>query len=215
MGVIAGEYRDRIQIIGVGEADQQAIVAVPDSAWHRTKSRRRLAADALLRAVRVDCQASSGLDRQTLDPNFGIKLWLGVLRPDYVDMVLYGQEATAAITFPVDSLGLSRLPAAEALQAVAQDHFTFLSAESGTANPGEQKVEARLQRLEGSLDDVLQTLKEMAGKKQPRPPMPVQAAPKRQSAIRQPSSTALAMPPGLGRRTCRTTGRWEGVSCRV
>lgn len=87
--------------------------------------------DALLRAVRVEVRASNALDRTLVDDSFAFKIWLGILKADFVDYVVYGQEGTADVMFPVDSLGLPRLPAAEALAAVAQDHFTFLSAESG------------------------------------------------------------------------------------
>lgn len=129
---------ESVQIIAVAEVHQQCIVAVPDSAWRRTKSRRRLPEDALLRAVRVEVYASAALDRAAIDDSYVLKIWLASLKPDYIDSVVYGQDATATLGFPVDSLGLPRLPAAEALVAVAQDHFAFLSVESTAARVAKQ-----------------------------------------------------------------------------
>ena len=100
----------RVQIIGVAEVDQQALVAVPDTAWHRTRARRELPGDALLKAVRVEVRSASGLDRIVPEERLH-KIWLGFLKAEYVDAVVCGADFAAGdFTFPVDALGVARLP---------------------------------------------------------------------------------------------------------
>lgn len=196
--IFADSQNHRIQIIGVSEIDQQALVAVPDSAWHRTRARRELPEDALVKAVRIEVRSASGLDRSVPEERLQ-KIWLGFLKADYVDAVVYGAECGPGdITFPVDSLGVAVLPYAQALCAVTQDHFTFLSAES--AAPGQwgqpEELENRLGRLETSLSDLLATVKGLAtnavassGVAAPLPP--------RKPALRASAKAKPVPPPGL------------------
>ena len=61
--------------------------------------------------------------------------------------------------FPVDAQGVQRLPYARALVAIARDHFTFLSAESGVpAPPGLGAGDAELNQRMGLLEDGMAAL---------------------------------------------------------
>ena len=164
VGFISFGSRPKVSIIGVCEVDQQALVAVPDLAWHRQKARRHMPDDALQKAVRVEARVGSGLDRTVPEDGTGIKIWLGFLKADYVDLVAYGLDALPDdILFPSDTVGLPMLPHAEALVAISHDHFVFLSAESGGAKPvyGTPDVEARLGQLEGTMAEILENLKQL------------------------------------------------------
>eukprot|EP00438_Fugacium_kawagutii_P028528 Skav222525 [mRNA] locus=scaffold2875:50542:57914:+ [translate_table: standard] len=180
--------------LGVAESEQSVIVAVPDSAWHRTKSRRVLPEDALVRAVRVEVFASSGLDRAAVDDSFSLKIWLASLKPEYADLVIYGQDGAATTCFPVDSMGLPRLPAAEALVAVANDHFLFLSAESAAGLPQrdvQDVMEERVSKLEGNISEILECLKDLKGVK--KTPASAKITPPQPTA----PASQLGGPPGL------------------
>ena len=87
--------------------------------------------------------------------------------------------------FPVDSVGLSMLPHAEAMTLVAQYHFTFFSPESNLDGDQDQS------KLESSVAEILQVLK---GQKPPsRPTTPFCAwGPKAKS-----KTAALRVPQGL------------------
>ena len=82
VGFISFGSRPKVSIIGVCEVDQQALVAVPDLAWHRQKARRHMPDDALQKAVRVEARVGSGLDRTVPEDGTGIKIWLGFLKAD-------------------------------------------------------------------------------------------------------------------------------------
>ena len=57
--LLSSSLSSRVQVIGVCEIDQQALIAVPDLAWHRLKTKRELPEDALLRATRVEVVSAS------------------------------------------------------------------------------------------------------------------------------------------------------------
>ena len=181
--------KPKVEIIAVTEVDQQALVAVPDLAWHRHRSRRQLADDCLTKAVRVDVVCASALDRTTPE-DVRVKVWLGLLRPSYNDQVVYGTTAGPEdIVFPVDSVGLPMMPHAEAMKAVAQDHFTFFSPESNL--DGDQDQEDRLSKLENSVAEILQVLKGQKPPSRPATPPPA-GGPKAKS-----KTSALKVPQGL------------------
>ena len=158
------DQSSRVQIIGVIEIDQQALVAVPDSAWHRTRRLRSLPEDALYKPVRVEVRCAGSLDR-TVPEEHTIRIWLGFIKPELVDLVVYGVESEEGdVLFPVDGFGFAQLPYAQGLVAVAQDHFTFLSAESAAQGEQEkalaQDMETRMSRLERGMTDLLAGFKE-------------------------------------------------------
>lgn len=196
----------RVQIIGVREIDQQALVAVPDAAWHRTRNRRLLPEDLLQRPVRVEVRCAVSTDRSAADDTASIKVWLGMLKPGVEDQVIYGMfEQDGDVNFPQDDLGLPKLPYAESLVAVAQDHFLFISAESGgQPDGGGGKVEARLASLESNMAEILKDSARQsmaASAPQPSDPVPAMPLPPRTSALKQTqkrrSPSSVAAPPGL------------------
>ena len=104
--LLSSSLSSRVQVIGVCEIDQQALIAVPDLAWHRLKTKRELPEDALLRATRVEVVSASDLDRAT-PTSTAQKIWLGFLKPELVDAVVFGGPELEAgeIGFPVDCPG--------------------------------------------------------------------------------------------------------------
>ena len=197
--LLSSSISSRVQIIGVCEIDQQALIAVPDSAWHRLKTKRELPEDALLRATRVEVVSASDLDRAT-PASTAQKIWLGFLKAELVDAVVFGGPELEAgdIGFPVDALGMPAFPFAKALCAVAQYHFAFVSAESAVPQP-ELNVESRLGRLENSMAEILSSLKDLRAPKPLAPdaaPLPI-----RQPALRarfsQSPPAVIPPPPGL------------------
>ena len=194
--ILSSSLNSRIQIIGVAEIDQQALVAVPDAAWHRLKSKRELPEDALLKATRVEVVSASDFDRASPDESLQ-KVWLGFLKADLADTIIYGGPELEAsdFGFPINTLGMQAFPFAQALCAVAQDHFAFLSAESA-APPADKNVESRLGRLENSMAEILASLKDLKSPQQSTPP--VAPLPARQPALRTqfaPGPAAIIPPP--------------------
>ena len=197
--LLSSSLSSRVQVIGVCEIDRQALIAVPDLAWHRLKTKRELPEDALLRATRVEVVSASDLDRAT-PTSTAQKIWLGFLKPELVDAVVFGGPELEAgeIGFPVDALGMPAFPFAKALCAVAQDHFAFVSAESAVPQP-ELNVENRLGRLESSMAEILSSLKDLRApmaSASEAAPLPIRQ-PALRARISQSPPATIPPPPGL------------------
>ena len=118
-------------IIAVALVDSKLLVCVPEAAWSKKKARRGIMPDALSKAVAVHVPTTSQTDRQNADLAVTMKVWLGLLKEDYEAQVTFGEAAVSCdLDFLMSSTGLRLPPFARALVAVANDHFTFVTAES-------------------------------------------------------------------------------------
>ena len=126
-------------IIAVTEVDGAVLVAVPETMWDHSKAKRVLPPDALRKAVRVLVPGCIDEDRTTPESSPSFKVWLGILRETLETSVLYGEDVGEDLGygFPVDALGIQKLPFAKALVAI----------EGGSA-PGAPEVERRMTALE-------------------------------------------------------------------
>ena len=117
--------------IAVTEVDGAVLVAVPEAVWDRSKAKRILPSDSLRKAVRVVVPGCLDEDRTTPEPSPSFKIWLGVLKDTFETAMLYddAELMDVAYGFPVDALGVAKLPFAKALVAIAKDHFEFATAE--------------------------------------------------------------------------------------
>eukprot|EP00435_Cladocopium_sp_Y103_P033667 s2641_g8.t1 len=153
-------------LIAVTEVDGGVLVAVPEQVWDRTKAKRILPPDSLRRAVRVMVPGSIDEDRTTPESSPSFKIWLGVLKETYEAYVYFGEDdiVDVAYGFPADSLGLSKLPFAKALVAIAKDHFEFATAaEDPPAVRSSPEVEQRMQALEEGMKQLQASLEKFHG----------------------------------------------------
>ena len=171
-----------VQILFICELEEKALVAVPQSAWHRTLSRRVLPPTALLKAtlVEVACARKSALD-QLLEGQT-IKVWIGFLGPEFIDHVQTHLGFFEAAHYFDDDEEDPMLPYAPALIEVAQEHFAFFSANEEEAveeqeeppelipdESGSVPIEHRLLRLEQSLANLAKGVETMLKEKTPKP----------------------------------------------
>ena len=191
-----------VAVIAVAEADGAVLLAAPESAWHnRNKSKRCFPPGSFRKAVAVLVPAAHQEDREQQVPESSMKIWLGLAGPEIEDHISY-VDNPVDVDFPVNDEGLTMLPLAASLRAVAKDHFTFFSAESavpeappGLASAGEERIaalEKTMAGLQAGLDTPLENLvqkKEESGGHA--------AKPKRKSALKQPASMAASVPPGV------------------
>ena len=194
------EIGRKVQVIGVIEIDSLVLVAVPDGAWHRQRSRRVLPADALQRPTRVVVRCASNADRSVPEESAEARLWLGILKGELEDSIVFGVDEATDVNFPVDTVGLPLLPFSEALLAVANDHFLFKSAESGQNR--DPNMEQRLAGLEENLARVLARLG------QPSQRQATVRSPALPFAASQPCSYSLGTP---SKSSCGGTA-WTGSS---
>ena len=153
-------------IVAVAEVDHQVLVAIPEAAWHKTRRKRRIDPDALRRPIAVLAPFWDAADRYVADPAPATKIWLGLLNVAN-EPFCFSDVGQADLAFPIGADGLQRLPYAQALLAVARDHFTFMTAESGSGDrpPGLSGglVEARLSAVEDGIAEIKHGLAALRG----------------------------------------------------
>lgn len=165
-----------LQVIQICELENRLLVAVPQSVWHRSLSKRILQPGVLVRATLVEVQAAEGDQVDVPIEGESLKLWVGFLKKGYRECIEILEE------FDVDYFFDEReerraLPLAQALVDVSQEHFAFFSAEGdgGPRFEGEMvsgeaidagldgepmtDLEVRMAKMESVLHDIVHELK--------------------------------------------------------
>ena len=187
-----------VAVVSVTLVDNKVLVAIPDSAWHRLKRERVIPSTALQKPVRVEVQSCSESDRAQPLGEPDLRLWLGLLADEFEELAVFGDDGEPAHNFPADTMGRPKITFARSLVAVARDHFTFLSAESGgMGHPrgGGEVAEERLASLERSVQEIMNKLGKLVEEKPRQPALGGKA----KSAARPDPKHAgeLTAPPGL------------------
>eukprot|EP00438_Fugacium_kawagutii_P029178 Skav210074 [mRNA] locus=scaffold7699:11741:13919:+ [translate_table: standard] len=178
----------RFCVVLITEVNSQFLIAVPGSAWHRTVAQRLLPARSLLKPINIAVAASSVEDRlESLDGVY-TKCWIGYLNPTFESCVAIhpNLEVGDAVGFWSEDGTTQVLPFAEGLVSVADDKFSFLTAESAEAG-GVPDAGQRLAALEESMAGIQSSLQVLldghplsskpAAKSNARPPAVASAGP--------------------------------------
>ena len=184
-----------VSVVAVSLVDDRVLVAFPDGAWNRLTKKRSVPVNALQKAVRVEVQSCSEEDRSQPHGEPDMKIWLGLLAEEFEVLAVFGDDSEPAINFPRNSAGRPMLPYARSLVAVARDHFTFFSAESGGG--GTDPAELRLLTLEKSVQEIMNKLGKLVdgdrlGAQPKKAPAPSVPAPAKSLAKKK-----VSAPPGL------------------
>ena len=154
----------------------QLLVAVPHGVWHKKVKNRLLDSKALSKPALVAVAACEDDSREDIfEACPELRVWVGFLSSEVVEQADYSASSDVE---PHVVFGSPEhptvLPLANALVEVAQEHFGFLTAESGGGERGEiPDAEQRLSTLEttiGRLEKGLQEL--LAGQKADNPRRP-------------------------------------------
>ena len=165
--LLEGIDSKQVQVILIAVVDDKYLVAVPTSAWHRVASKRLLRPQTLARASAVEVSTVKP-DAREVELAQTMKIWVGFLNPAF-DADLELQDP---LTVPGADVvfGNSVIPFAGSLFAAANDHFAFISAESGmdghpvdSDGAGGQGLHERVGRLETTLDSLAKDLKQLLG----------------------------------------------------
>ena len=122
-----------VPVIAIAVVNGSLLIAVPFSFWHRTSARRKLPSRSLIKPIAVEVAAVDLEDRENIVEEANIKVWLALLKPDFESCLHFPAEVQGG--FPTVEGEEFFLPAADALVAVADERFSFLTAESGNGNP--------------------------------------------------------------------------------
>ena len=144
-----------LQVILISRFEGKTLVALPHSVWHRQVARRILPPGSLAKATLVEVAAcSAGRMDQVLD-DVAVKVWIGFLREELMEN-LATHLAVLETDYVFDPPDCEMLPYAQALVEVANEHFSFFSAEEGIAGidgePLTREDEARLAEGSGLRD---------------------------------------------------------------
>ena len=165
--LLEGIDSKQVQVILIAVVDEKYLVAVPTSAWHRVASKRLLRPQTLSRASAVEVSTVKP-DSREVELAQTMKIWVGFLNPAFdADLELQDPMTVpgADVVF-----GNSVIPFAGSLFAAANDHFAFISAESGMdvhpedqGAPGGPNLHERVGKLESTLVSMATDLKKLLG----------------------------------------------------
>ena len=143
--------------------DGKLLVAVPFPAWHRTPVRRLLPQQGLSKPVPVEVSGTLVVEAGE-EESITTKAWVGFLSADLLQGAVIGEPEEGAITAEFgEEMNLHVQLSALVLVAIADEHFSFVSAQSGAhseaASPSLKSVrrdglEDRLGKLEKAFQEV-------------------------------------------------------------
>ena len=179
-GIEIGECSE---IIVVCFVNGKCLVAVPEEVWGRKLSERLLPQKALMKPLLMTVAAGEGVDEGEVVAKPPLKVWVGFLDPRFEEAVSFDVEVDPCHRFGKNG---DRYPAAYALSGLANDHFGYVTAESGLPAPEEDPGEMRLKKLEEGFADIQKSLAVLV---QSSKPTLINAAPKpepkRKSALKK------------------------------
>lgn len=203
----ASEGGPSTRIIFVGQLEDRVLVCLPGSAWHRKSANRKLPVGSFVKATQVSVAACLEADRSQVEEETSLRVWLGYLNSDLVNATELGNlTIECSEDFPD-----GRLPFADALRQLCQDHFAFFSVGEETLEPGDASgsvdMSGRMSAVQNALMSITQSLAELTKKVDPRVtfapgPPPMQASAKTAPAAAKSSGGlhrkgALRHPPVL------------------
>ncbi len=152
---------ETVALIAIASLENRLLVAVPESAWHRNTARRKLPARALSRPNLV-AVAGCKIGTRTEEAHIvvQIKVWTGFLDPRLERELDFTSQTTPTWRFG-ELEDEELVPYAPALIEMAQENYTFLTAESQAQVPRDRpkaNSETRLDQLENTLHQLKDTI---------------------------------------------------------
>lgn len=155
-----------VPVIAIAAVHSRILVAVPGKFWHRTVKNRLLPAGALSKVNSISVSAVVESERDHQADDIFIKVWLGLLAPELESNLVFGELSQDAVSsaFPTEDGTLGFVPYALALSQLADDRYSFLTAESEMV---EQDTRNRLARLEEAILNINTSLQSLRSQKGP------------------------------------------------
>lgn len=190
---LTGTGPSTVAIVAIAEADDKVVVAVPSTVWHRSLSRRVLPANSLLKPLPLTVDLCDRSGDLTVDgqPHFETaKVWVGLLAPFAEEFIHFDRTGDSEPPdFPFSATDATLIPSGASLASAYQQHFSYLTANSGSASggvrakPDSSGLDRRLEALEQSVQSIAKSVQQLTS-----------SGPAAAPAL---SSAACAPPPGL------------------
>ena len=188
-------------IIVVVSVEGKFLVAVPGVSWSKAVRDRRLPSQSLTKVFSAQVLASSEDSRDQPSDGVYIKVWFGLLKPEFEQCLDLSGAGIPHPAFPTVQSEEGFLPFAQSLVTVADEKYSFFSADSGPPVPSSQKrnpveLESRVLNIEASIQEIASSLQVLMSGGQP--------------SVSSPSKPAhVPRPPAL--RTQKFPGLDQGV----
>ena len=201
-------HKPCIQVLFIANIDDRVLVAWPKSGWHRKVANRVVPGSWVSKMTAVETVACSHYAREEPLEDVKMKIWIGFLSQEAVELVDFSlEDCSVEYTFEDGNV-----PFPQALADAANEHFSFFSASEGVlvqhgrqqvtdrepevgAEPGSPQVLSRVVKLEELMEQMAESLATIASKQEEVGP-----AASRKPAIRKSSSPTLfrANPKAVG-----------------
>lgn len=177
---LPGAAESHVQVACVAELGDRILVAVPSTVWHKKTNKRLLGSKLLQKVTAVQVPCCTPDQRQDMDPEVVLKVWMGFLTSEAFALLELGDVIPEVEhEFGAEMDDASVIPFAQGLVDAAQEHFAFVSAqeeeplpllEGKSGDVGE--MEDRISKLESLMQTVAHNLEALAGGKE-TPKMPL------------------------------------------
>jgi hypothetical protein len=157
---IPGGSSPSVPIILIAFISDQFLIAVPFEAWHRLRANRLFPADGLSKPSLVEVPAVKELDREVLETDKKLSVWVGFLKPSLEPCLNFDPaiDTTFACQFVSEEGEEGFVPYAESLVALSDEKFAFLSAISGAEGdggaPSKRSAKAKAAPEESAMDRI-------------------------------------------------------------
>ena len=158
------EEPDPVPVILITRVQGKILAAIPFSFWQRSVARRKLPPQSFSKAASVSVGSVLDVDREVPIEGTYIKIWIGFLSEELIQCLDFVSVQSAELenAFLTEQEVGEHVPLAEALQTVADEKFSFLSAESGGPDLGKSSQEKRIARVEEALVEMKALLHQFA-----------------------------------------------------
>ena len=148
--------------IAVCEIDGKILVCVPGEVWNRKVANRLLSPRLLSKVVGCSITACDEETREPVDTADGgsMKVWLGLLSEDSEALLDFGREDPPEHNFGLGAAGEPLVPLGQALQELANERFSYQTAESDLGSTGGK---SRLDKLEATMISLQENLNALVG----------------------------------------------------
>ena len=158
------EGQTSVAFVPIAQIENRFLVAIPLHGWNRAVTKRLLPKGGLSKPVLVEVSGTVLDSSEEQGFQVDVKAWVGLLSTELANTAAkigesLVEEADVVADFGDEQQLVVRLSHV-ALVQIADEHFSFVSAQSGGDQVGET-LEVRMKKLEGDFSDIRKSLEDL------------------------------------------------------